>query len=157
MIESSLTRGSERTTRLSETVTTTLPRRGSVAAGEAAGVGDGEGEATGVGAAVSDAAGEGASGDEGDDQPHPATRATTVRRTTTERRLALRIVHAFRDAWWRAGLAGGSARSRRRECAPCVGAAAASRDGGDPVGVAPVTLVATSGLRDIEVGNAEAS
>jgi hypothetical protein len=56
MIESSLTRGSERTTRLSDTVTMTLPRNGSDAAGEGAGAGDGAGDG-GVG---SDEAGEGA-------------------------------------------------------------------------------------------------
>ena len=88
MIESSATRGSERTRRLSETVTTTWPRNGS--AGLGVGVGSRAGLAVdpgtpldevGAGSGAVDAAGDG----DGLDEPQPATRTTVSSRTMTGR------------------------------------------------------------------------
>ena len=88
MIESSATRGSERTRRLSETVVTTWPRNGS--AGLGVGVGSRAGLAVepgtpvdevGAGCGAGDAAGDG----DGPDEPQPATRTTVSSRAMTGR------------------------------------------------------------------------
>ena len=81
MIESSATRGSERTRRLSETVTATWPRNGS--AGLGVGAGSRAGLAVEPGTPLDEVgAGSGAVEDDGDrdglDEPQPATRTTVT-------------------------------------------------------------------------------
>ena len=88
MIESSATRGSERTRRLSETVTTTWPTKGS--AGLGVGVGGRAGLAVEPGTSIDEVgARSGAVEDAGDgdglDEPQPATRTTVSSRAMAGR------------------------------------------------------------------------